>query len=142
MKLKPSSGVPSQLLSMLSHASTPALVFTHSQPSIDSLLASKKFVKQVYLHTPLTHIGSEFGTTHEWKHSPQFEMSVSRSDEFGSHWLEPPPVPPPPLPPPPVPPKPPRPPPVPPMPVRSIETLSIPASVFDASTGPPSGGMI
>src|SRR3982751_3213786 len=78
MKLKPSSTVPVQLLSMLSHASTPALVFTHSQPLFLIPSALKKFAKHVKPHTPATHVGSEFGTTHELKQVPQLEMSVWR----------------------------------------------------------------
>ena len=47
MKLKPSSTVPLQSLSKPSQASTPALVFVHSQPLRRILSASKKSVKQV-----------------------------------------------------------------------------------------------
>ena len=120
MKSKPSSTMPSQLLSRPSHASTPLFVFTHSQPLVGSLSASKKPAKQLNLQTPAWHTGSEFGTRHEWKQVPQFEMSDWRSGALLSHMTTPPPVPPAPR----APPLPPRPPmliepPLPPKPARS-----------------------
>src|SRR6266540_879451 len=110
-----SSTMPSQSSSRASHASTPALVFTHSQPLLAMPSASKKSVKQVNLHMPATHAGFEFGIRHELKQVPQFEMSVCRSGELLLHIGMLPPVPPAPEPlappaPPAVPPRPPLPP--------------------------------
>ena len=78
-------------------------------------------MKQVLRHWPATHAGFEFGTRHDLKQVPQFEMSVCRSGALLSHSVLLPPLPPapagaaaaaapataPPLPP--VPPLPPRP---------------------------------
>jgi hypothetical protein len=142
MKSKPSSTTPLQSLSRPSHASTPAFVFTHSQPFVGSLSASKKFWKQLNLQTPAWQTGSEFFTRHEWKQVPQFEMSVWRSGELLLHMTALPPVPvAPPLPPvPPLPAVPPAVPPRPPKPATSGVPRSIPPSVRGASITSASGG--
>jgi hypothetical protein len=46
------------------------------------------------LHWPATHDGFEFGTRHEWKQVPQFEMSVCRSGALLLHIVLLPPLPP------------------------------------------------
>src|SRR6185436_9344679 len=95
--------------------------------------------KQLNAHLPAWHTGSEFLRRHELKQVPQFEMSLRRSGEAGSHIGTVPPVPAvPPLPPPP---EPPTLPPVPAAPVRSILMTSREESVRDVSGRPPSGGI-
>ena len=86
MKLKPSSTMPSQSLSRPSQASTPALVFTHSQPFAGFLVGVVEVGEAGRAGTcPATHDGSELGTRQELKQVPQFEMSVCRSGELLLH---------------------------------------------------------
>src|SRR3954452_22585944 len=79
MKSKPSSATPLQSLSRPSQASTPPLLFTHSQPFFGSLSASKNPATQVYWQTPPRHCGLLLGAMQMVKHLPQFAMSVRRS---------------------------------------------------------------